>query len=197
MQRAMSKLHINTVTGAALAPHVEALARLRLTVFAEWPYLYDGVESDEERYLGNYANSPGAAIVMALDGAVVVGAATCQPMLEAAPGVRACGLDAATHAYFGESVLLPKYRGRGAGVAFFVAREAHARALGLPHAAFCAVVRNPNDPRWPADYVPLDGFWRKRGYTPRPEHSCIMQWAEPGDAGRETPHSLGFWTRAL
>lgn len=193
----MAELQIITVTGPALAPHVPALTRLRLAVFAEWPYLYDGVESDEERYLGSYANSPGAAIVLALVDGVAVGAATCQPMAEAAPSVRACGLDPATHAYFGESVLLPAYRGRGVGVAFFAAREAHARALGHAHAAFCAVVRNQNDPRRPPDYTPLDGFWRKRGYTPRPELSCIMHWAEPGDDGRESPHALSFWVKTL
>lgn len=197
MQRGMAELQIITVTGEALRAHVADLSRLRLSVFAEWPYLYDGEEGEEERYHGDYAGSPGAAMVLARSGGAVVGAATCQPMAEAAPCVRGCGLDAATHAYFGESVLLPEYRGRGVGVAFFEKREAHARALGLANAAFCAVVRNPNDPRRPADYVPLDGFWRKRGYRPRPEISCIMHWSEPGDAGLERPHSLAFWTKPL
>ena len=193
----MAELQIITMTGANLAPHVAALARLRAAVFAHWPYLYEAPPGAEERYLRSYAQSPGAAIVLARDGDTPVGAATCQPMEEASAAVRAAGLDPATHCYFGESVLLPDYRGRGVGVAFFAAREAHARALGLAHAAFCAVVRNVNDPRRPAEYTPLDGFWHKRGYTPRPEISAIMRWAEPGDAGRETPHSLSFWTKAL
>lgn len=193
----MGELQIITVTGEALAPHVPTLSRLRGEVFAEWPYLYEGSEGEEERYLRDYAKSPGAAIVLALDGGQVVGAATCQPMTEAMPAVREAGLDPATTCYFGESVLLKPYRGRGAGVAFFAAREAHARALGLPQAAFCAVVRNPNDPRRPPDHVPLDGFWRRRGYSPRPEITAIMHWSEPGDAGRETPHLLSFWTRTL
>ena len=197
MQRAMAVLRIITVTGEALAPHVASLSRLRGQVFAAWPYLYDGDEGEEERYLRDYAGSPGAAIVLALAGSEAVGAATCQPMHEASPAVRNAGLDAATHCYFGESVLLPQFRGQGIGVGFFAAREAHARALGLANAAFCAVVRNPNDPRRPAGYVPLDAFWRRRGYSPRPEFSAIMRWPEPGDGGRETPHSLAFWTRAL
>ena len=192
-----TELHIITVTGEAVAPHVAALSRLRGEVFAAWPYLYDGAEGEEKRYLHHYARSPGAAIVLALAGDEAVGAATCQPMTEALPAVRHAGLDPETHCYFGESVLLPAYRGRGVGMAFFAAREAHARALGLSNAAFCVVVRNPNDPRRPAGYVPLDGFWQRRGYTHRPEISAIMRWPEPGDGGRETPHSLAFWTRAL
>ena len=193
----MADIQIITVTGAALTPHVPALSRLRASVFAAWPYLYAGAEGEEERHLRDYANSPGAAIVLALLGGEAVGAATCQPMAEALPAVRDAGLDPATYCYFGESVLLPAHRGRGVGVAFFAAREAHARALGLAHAAFCTVVRNPNDPRRPADFVPLDAFWLKRGYLPRPQISVIMRWPEPGDGGRETPHSLSFWTRAL
>ncbi len=197
----MAEPLITIMTGAALAPFLPDVARLRVKVFATWPYLYEAPEGAEARYLQAYAQSPGAAVVLARDGAAVVGAATCQPMAEASQAVREgfsrSGEDPAQWCYFGESVLLEAYRGRGLGVAFFAARETHARALGLQGAAFCAVVRNHNDPRRPADHVALDGFWRRRGYAPRPELSCIMHWAEPGDAGRQTPHALSFWTRRL
>jgi GNAT superfamily N-acetyltransferase len=197
----MAEIELFTVTGAALHPFLPAVARLRVRVFSEWPYLYEGAADYEERYLRAYADSPGAAVVLARQGEEIVGAATCQPMAEAAAPVREAfirrGLDPAEHCYFGESVLLPDYRGRGVGVGFFQHREAHARGLGAKVATFCAVVRNPNDPRRPAGYTPLDGFWRKRGYTHRPELACVFRWAEPGDGGRETPHTLSFWTRAL
>lgn len=191
-------LRIETLGGAALAAALPVLARLRGTVFAAWPYLYGSDPGFESGYLATLAASPGAAIIVALDGATPVGMATCQPLAEAHAPVQAAfrrrGVDAAGFCYFGESVLLPAYRGRGAGVGFFQAREAHARALGLRAAAFCAVVRNANDPRRPADHQPLDGFWRRRGYQPRPDLSCVFSWKEVGD-DRETPHSLGFWLK--
>jgi GNAT superfamily N-acetyltransferase len=194
------KLRLEPVTGAALLPHVPSLARLRGEVFAAWPYLYDADTEDEARYLRHYAQGAEAAIILAWDGAAMVGAATCQPMLTTHAPVRAtfeaAGRDPAEHAYFGESVLLPAYRGQGAGVAFFTAREAHARALGLRHAAFCSVVRNVNDPRRPAGYTPLDGFWARRGYTHHPELSCVFDWREVGDT-KPTPHALSFWTKRL
>jgi GNAT superfamily N-acetyltransferase len=193
-------LRLETLSGAALRAALPALATLRIRVFAEWPYLYAGDADYEAGYLRRYAEGAGAAVVVAFDGAAPVGIATCQPMAEAhAPvqaAVRRRGLDPAAICYFGESVLLPEYRGRGAGVGFFAAREAHARALGLATAAFCAVVRNGNDPRKPAGYLPLDGFWRNRGYVRRPDISCVFHWREPGDAA-ETPHSLGFWLKGL
>ncbi|MFC7688715.1 hypothetical protein ACFQY5_02805 [Paeniroseomonas aquatica] len=49
-------------------------------------------------------------------------------------------------------------------------------------------------PRRPAGHQPLDGFWRRRGYLPRPDLSCVFSWKEVGD-DRETPHSLGFWLK--
>jgi len=193
-------LSIDTLTGAALLPHIPALARLRAEVFAEWPYLYSSQSEDEARYLRHYAEDPGAAIILARDGAEVVGAATCQPMSSTHGTVKStferAGRDLGQYCYFGESVLLLAYRGQGTGVAFFTAREAHARSRGLAFATFCAVVRNVNDPRKPADYTPLDAYWGKRGYTHHPELSCVFDWMETGDA-QQTPHALSFWIKAL
>lgn len=198
----MSDVHLSfeTLSGAALHPWLPDLARLRIAVFREWPYLYDGDEAYEQRYLRAYAEAPGAAVVVCRAGGEVVGAATCEPMTEGHEPVRrafeAAGRDPARHCYFGESVLLAPYRGRGAGVRFFAEREAHARALGLGFAAFCAVDRDPADPRRPPGYVPLDAFWTKRGYAKRPELSVTFTWKEIG-AAAETPHRLTFWLKEL
>jgi GNAT superfamily N-acetyltransferase len=198
----MAPVHLTfeTLRGAALHPLLPALARLRIAVFREWPYLYEGDEAYERGYLRAYAEAPGAAVVVCRDGAEVVGAATCEPMTEGHAPVRAAfaaaGLDPAQWCYFGESVLLAPWRGQGAGVRFFEAREAHARAIGLLRCAFCGVVRDAGDPRRPAGYTPLDAFWRKRGYTARPDISVTFSWKEVG-AAAETPHALTFWTKDL
>jgi GNAT superfamily N-acetyltransferase len=194
-------LTFETLSGAALTARLDAFAGLRIKVFRDWPYLYDGDAAYEARYLAAYVASPGALVVAASTAeGEAVGMATCQPGREASEKLRAswqaAGLDVDALCYFGESVLLTEYRGQGAGVRFFVEREAHARRLGLSIAAFCSVVRNENDPRRPRDYTPLDDFWRKRGYTPRPDISTVMQWREVGDA-RETPHVLSFWIKNL
>jgi GNAT superfamily N-acetyltransferase len=193
-------LRFETLAGQALHPLLPNLARLRIEVFRDWPYLYEGDEAYERRYLRAYADAPGAAVVVCRDRDRVVGAATCEPMTQGAAELcnafHAAGLDPAEYCYFGESVLLRAYRGRGAGVRFFTEREAHARRLGLPFAAFCAVRRDPADPRRPADYTPLDAFWRKRGYQPRPDLTLSFDWKEVG-AMEETPHVLSFWIKDL
>jgi len=194
-------LRIETLTGDALRPVLPALARLRTEVFRQWPYCYDGAAADEQAYLGRYVRSPRAAIVLAWDGDAPVGASTCLPLEDEIEDIRAPfaarGLDPSRFFYFGESVLLPAYRGQGVGVAFFDQREAHARAVSeCDFACFCAVVRDPNDTRRPADYVPLDAFWRRRGYTPYPQLCCAMEWREVGGEAEVSNH-LSFWIKPL
>jgi GNAT superfamily N-acetyltransferase len=192
-------LRFETLHGDALHPWLPALARLRIAVFRDWPYLYKGGRRAEAAYLSGFARAPGAAIILALDGERAIGAATCEPMANAHGWARlpfvATGRDPASYCYFGESVLLPAWRGQGAGVRFFELREAHARSLGLSRTTFCAVRRDAADPRCPANYTKLDGFWRNRGYAPS-GFACALPWRETGRRG-ETPHLLDFWERAL
>ena len=98
--------------------------------------------------------------------------------------------------YLGESVLDAAYRGRGIGLAFFEHREAHAARLGLRHCVFCAVQRDPGDPRRPPDDVPLDAFWRKRGYAPIDGCTTTLSWREIGETG-ESPKPMQFWRKTL
>lgn len=194
-------LAIRRVSGPDLLPYVPALARLRIAVFRDWPYLYEGDQAYEEGYLATYAASPRAAVVLALEGDAVVGASTCLPLADETENVqlpfREAGLAPERVFYFGESILLPRYRGAGVGVRFFAEREAHARAVSdCDYAAFCAVQRPAEHPRKPAGAVPLDAFWRKRGFTPTPQLSCVMNWKEVGET-EETPHRLAFWMKSL
>jgi GNAT superfamily N-acetyltransferase len=107
------------------------------------------------------------------------------------------GLDPAGYFYFGESVLLPQYRGRGAGVAFFAAREAHALAASSCNfATFCAVRRPDDHPLKPAGAGTLHEFWRHRGYAPVPGLACTMVWTQVGSEV-EVANTLDFWRRKI
>ena len=193
-------MRITTASGEALCPHIPALARLRQGIFRDWPYLYEGTEAYEADYLALYARSARAALVIAWDEKEPVGFATCLPLADETPNVvgpfRAAGLDPAEWFYFGESVLLRSYRGRGIGVQFFAGREAHARSCNALHAAFCAVQRPAGHPARPADAATLDGFWRNRGYAPWPGLTCTMRWRDLGDEGN-SDHLMQFWTKTL
>lgn len=198
---AAAPIRTQRLVGQALAARLDDLARLRIRVFRDWPYLYEGDPDYERRYLETYARDADAVIVAALADDRAVGVATGVPLTGAPDSVqapfRAGGLPVETFYYFGESVLLPEWRGQGIGVAFFAEREAHARALGrFTHAAFCGVVRDLADPRRPPDHVPLDDFWRKRGYRPLEGARCFFSWREIGQA-QESEKPMQFWIKAL
>lgn len=194
-------LRVITCVGAAVTPHLDDLARLRIAVFRDWPYLYQGDLAYERRYLAAYANSPRSAFVLALDGDIVVGASSGIPLADDGEAFqvpfRARGMAVDEVFYFGESVLLRDYRGQGIGHRFFDEREAHARRLGgFRWTAFCAVEREADDPRCPPGHRPNDAFWTKRGYRRQDDLFCTLSWAEIGDAA-EREHRLRFWLRPL
>jgi GNAT superfamily N-acetyltransferase len=110
---------------------------------------------------------------------------------------RAAGYDLSKIFYCGESVLLRSHRGHGLGHKFFELREAQAHALGgFTHSSFCRVVRPDDHALKPADYIPLDAFWAKRGYQPVPGLVATYDWKDI-DRAEETTHSMQFWMKAL
>ncbi|NDW05451.1 GNAT family N-acetyltransferase [Jiella pacifica] len=201
MAGATGNLSFDVLSGEGIGPILDDLARLRITVFRAYPYLYDGDADYERAYLASYARSPGAMVVIARSGAgEIVGAATAAPLGDHQPQLseafRKKGIDPAEVFYLGESVLLADYRGRGAGHRFFDAREQAGRAGGYWIAAFCGVVRPDDHPARPQGYVPLDGFWKKRGYERIDGLVSHMRWRDIGESG-ETDKPMQFWMRRL
>lgn len=191
---------IRAVRGADVSSALDSLAGLRIRVFAEFPYLYDGNFEYERRYLATYAASQTSLFVLAEHDGHVVGASTAIGAEDEGDEVRSvfvtAGIDPATVLYCGESVLDPGWRGQGIGVRFFEERERHARTLGRTWMAFCAVDRAADDPRRPASYTPLDTFWQRRGFVRHPELRTEFVWREHGEAV-ESPKTLTFWLRDL
>ncbi|MBF9150644.1 GNAT family N-acetyltransferase [Novosphingobium jiangmenense] len=191
-------IEVRPLTGSEIAAALDDLAALRIAVFAAYPYLYDGDAAYEAEYLAEYAAAPDAVLVAAFDGARIVGAATAAPMMHQKAEFRrpfeARGIDTARLFYFGESVLLPDYRGAGIGHAFFDQREAQAKACGANAACFAAVVRADDHPARPEGYTPLDAFWTKRGYAVVPGLTTKLAWKEHGDEA-EKVNVMQYWMR--
>lgn len=191
---------VETLQGEGLASALDALAELRIAVFAEWPYLYDGDLAYEREYVREFSAEPGSVLVAARRGGRLVGAATASPMAgqkdEFRAPFEALGHDTSKLFYFGESVLLKTFRGQGIGHAFFDHREAAARAAGATHATFAAVIRPDDHPARPADYRPLDAFWHGRGYEKLPGLVTQLAWKDHGET-EESAKSMQYWMRTL
>jgi GNAT superfamily N-acetyltransferase len=198
-------LAYRVLRGADVAAALDDLARLRISVFRDWPYLYDGDLAYEREYMASYRDNPRAVLVGAFDGQALVGASTGTPLEDHAEDF-ARAFDGQAHEgrgialsdvfYCAESVLLPAYRGQGAGHAFFDHREDHARGLGRKWSAFCAVERPADHPARPADYRPLVGFWRKRGYVPLAGAKAGFAWKDLGESS-QSHKEMQFWIKPL
>lgn len=195
------ELRVQRTSGSDIGAYLPELARLRIRVFREYPYLYDGSTEYEEKYLRTYANAPNSVMVLVRDGGRVVGVSSGVPMEaetpEAIKPFLKHGYDPRRIFYYGESVLLPEYRGKGLGNRFFEERETHARDLArFDIACFCAIERPADHPRRPVGYVPLDAFWNRRGFVKHPELNTTFSWRELGEDA-ETPKPMVFWLKRL
>ena len=193
-------IRIERFRGTELEHFIPELARLRIEVFRDFPYLYDGDYDYEKKYLQTYIDTPDSVIVLAFDGEIVVGASTAIPMQYETDQLKKPFLEQGYTLdevfYCSESVLNKDYRGLGLGVQFFEQREAHAKELGgFKVTTFCCVDRPLDHPRRPANYVPLDLFWNKRGYVKHPELKTTYSWKDL-DEIQETPKPMTFWLKS-
>ncbi|MEL7082475.1 MAG: GNAT family N-acetyltransferase [Pseudomonadota bacterium] len=191
---------VRILKGEEVEQYLDDLALLRIQVFREWPYLYDGNLVYERRYMASYRNNPDAVLIAAFDQGKLVGASTGTPLMahasEFATPLEGRGIDMERSFYCAESILLPDYRGQGLGHSFFDVREAHARELGMKASIFCAVTRPDDHPDRPDRYRPLDPFWKKRGYTPITGCVAHFSWCDLG-ADKESLKPLQIWHRGL
>ncbi|NLC62295.1 MAG: GNAT family N-acetyltransferase, partial [Gammaproteobacteria bacterium] len=108
---AAAPLRTQVLKGRDIAPRLDEVARLRIAVFREFPYLYDGDFDYEARYLQAYVETPDSVCVLALDGDRVVGASTGLPLADEEPGFQTPfverGIPVGEVFYCAESVLLP------------------------------------------------------------------------------------------
>lgn len=196
----IDEIDVRVLKGPDLEAALDGVAQLRITVFRDWPYLYDGSPEYEREYLATYRDNPGALLVGAFHDGQLIGASTSTPMEDHAPEFAApfrdLGIAPEKILYGAESVLLRPYRGIGLGHRFIDLREAHARDLGRTHVAFCSVLRPDSHPARPAAARTNDAFWRGRGYQTLPDVVARFSWKDLGEA-EETEKALQFWMRAL
>jgi GNAT superfamily N-acetyltransferase len=189
-----------SLVGRDVLAYLPAIAQLRMEVFREWPYYYDGDYAYEEKYLASYAQSARSLFVLIHVDGDLAGAATGVPLADESADVQQPFVDGSMPLdaifYFGESVLRAKYRGLGIGHRFFDAREAYARSLaGIDITCFCA---RAEPPARRADDTglgrSLHAFWRARGYVPEAGLQTEFSWKQIGEAA-ESPKRMQFWLK--
>ncbi len=197
----MDKLSFKIKTGNEIVEVIQDLAALRIAVFRDYPYLYDGSLAYELDYLKTYLQAPTAFLFAVYDGDIMVGATTCIPLgnetLDVQQPFMDAGLPIDEILYYGESILLPAYRKNGIGKRFFEEREKYAFSLGvIKTVCFCAVVRPEDHPAKPKNYKPLDIFWTSLGYVKNANMLSYLEWKDL-DKMETTAKPMVFWFKSL
>ena len=169
--------------GKEIETVMEDLAALRISVFLDFPYLYEGTIDYEMEYLKTYINSERSFLFAVFDNDEMIGATTCIPLEDETEDVKEPFLKNNIAFedvfYFGESILLNEYRGTGLGVGFFEEREKYAKSFGTFKSTwFCGVKRPEDHPLKPKGFVPLENFWTKRGYQRAENMVSFFEWKD-------------------
>ncbi len=193
----MSGVFVKSFSGDHALSYIDDLARLRIEVFKDFPYLYEGSYEEEATYLHHFLHGKDHILVIAFDGKQVVGASTGMPLAEADPDIQKPWLNQNIPIdqifYYGESVLRTPYRKQGIGVQFYDHREKWAITLNrFELLTFCAVVRPKDHPETPKNYFPLDQYWTNRGFKITQNLICEMTWKDV-DQLSPSIHQLVFW----
>ena len=197
----MNEFRYERLSGKQIAEHLDDLAQLRIEVFREFPYLYDGDTDYERHYLQTYVNSPRSICTLVYDSDFLVGATTGLPMSDETAEFQKpftdANYDVSKIFYCGESVLKKTHRGRGIYKHLFRAREEHAKSFGgFDIATFCCVQRPSDHALRPAGYEPLNDIWTRVGYREHPELETDYDWKDI-DQPESTKKRMRFWLKLI
>ncbi len=188
------------LTGNEVDESLDALATLRIEIFREFPYLYDGKRESELRYLSVYAQTAEACVITVTDAGRVVGAATGIPLQyeqkELIDPFAATPYPVDSIYYVGELLFYPAYRNRGLGMKLLSMMEDKVRSLGSYRYLTCATAVRPDDHRHrPAHYLPIERFLNRTGFKAIAAVTTSFSWLETDGTSRE--HPMQFWIKEL
>jgi GNAT superfamily N-acetyltransferase len=197
----MTQNTFDVLTGNDITEAIDEIARLKIDIFTEYPYLYAGCMCHEVKSLRTFANVEHSFMVVMKDEGHIVGLLTGLPLVHEQQAVR-CPFNKSMYPlnstfHIREALLYPAYRGNGYASKMLNMAERHVRQLCMfNYIALATVVREVNHLKRPSAYRPLEGMWQHFGFKPLVNHICIMDWRDLGDK-HVTAKPLIFWIKSL
>lgn len=188
--------------GAKIAPYVKTVAELRVGIYREYPYLYDGnVEFELKETLPIYTRSKNSVWGVARDGEKIIGLAIWLPLSEISRDLQTPllekELDVEAYCCLVDLMVLKEYQGQGIGKRLYAISEEHVKKeQRYSYLTLYTIERPIKDHKKPKDYTSLDEYWKKRGFVKHPELFFTHPWKDIGDKV-DTDHTLIFWIKDL
>jgi GNAT superfamily N-acetyltransferase len=185
------------VHGKDLEPYLNDVIRLRLEVFREYPYLYEGTEEEEYEYISDsYMQFPESLVVLLYEDHRIVGIATGKPLKKVKANIQS-PLSQASYPiddtfYLGELVLEKAYRGKMLGQQLYQSFENYVKKhTNYRLITFSEVERPPSDPLRPAGYISNENFWKAQEFVKHPEIRTLFRGKSSGMC---TKHNIQWFT---
>lgn len=196
----INNLTIRSLNGPEAREFIKEIADMRITMFEEYPYLYDGCFAYEKEYLETYFSCPDASVLLVFDGQEIVGFSNSIPLKyeskELTEPFTAFGCDVNDYLYIGEVMIKPAYRNQGLLRSFFTFHENRARNERYRFTSFMTVIRPDDHPLKPVDYRPLDPVWRHFGYELINNLEVHFSWVQI-DTKEEMDNALAIWCKEI
>lgn len=189
-------LTLNLLTGEEASEYFNEIAGLRIGLFKEFPYLYEGSLEYEAGYLQTYFKAKSVQVLLLFDGDKVVGFSNSISLAEESDEFKKPfldqGLKLEDYLYIGEVMFNADYRQKGIARQIMDHHATRAKELGTKQ-CFITVDRPDDHPARPTDYQPTDPLWIHFGFN-KADFTMKMKWQQV-DTHKEEENTLNIWVK--
>ena len=183
--------------------YLEEVIKLRVEVFREYPYLYDGNLEYEKEYFKDFVKDSTARVILVKDGFEVVAVATSIALSNAhlcddihKPFIEK-GYDVERFYYYGEIMIDKNYRNKGISKQIYGLREKEVLSLGFDRLCFATILKDSD--KMPQDYFDPAEMWKSMRFDEHLDMQVECSWPKIQYDGstREQVSKLNFWVKKI
>jgi hypothetical protein len=189
-------MEIEIFGGEKIKDVIDELGNFRITIFKEYPYLYDGNLDYERKYLSRYGNISDSILLLVRDKEGILGAATGIPLVNDEPEFTEPFKDKNLDEifYIGELMIRKDNRSKGIGTLLLKNMLDLIDKNQFKTVCLYTVDRGNNHPLKPDFYQSPDSLWRKFGFEKHSSHIVYLSWRDLGNVA-ETKKPMNVWIK--
>jgi len=196
---------IEILIGKNASEYIEYVSHLRINIFKEYPYLYQGDLEYEKKYVADYTLHNQAMIAIAKIDGLIAGISTGIPVIsdsKIAQDVKEIFTKQKTEAekyyYYGEIMILPEFRGKGLATKLYSAQDKIIKEWGFEHACILTVIRENDHPLKPKCYNSPNSLWKHLGFF-QTGYKTNLHWQTIQSDGNsnDASNTLELWSKKI
>lgn len=189
-------MEIEVIGGEKIRDVIDELGNFRITIFKEYPYLYDGDLDYERKYLSRYSSISDSILLLVRDKEGILGASTGIPIVNDEPEFTEPFKDKNIGEifYIGELMIRKDNRSKGIGTLLLKNMLDLINKNQFKTVCLYTVDRGNSHPLKPDFYQSPDSLWRKFGFEKHSSHIVYFSWRDLGNVA-ETEKPMNVWIK--